>query len=116
MYCEKCGTMTENNSAFCPNCGCKLKFPSTTVNNDLSQKSEKSKSEWWCNFLIRIIKFVLVIEIIVAEIAGIILIAMAFDDYGELSVMGLVLIILEPIVAILSNALIMIFAYMAKDI
>jgi len=118
MFCEKCGTSFDDNSTYCPKCGSKLRMPSVDINNNYSQTLEKSKTTWWCNYLIRITKFVLIVEIIIAEIGGLVLIANGLGDWGEpsLVVFGICVMILGPIIAMLSNAIIMIFANMAKDI
>lgn len=104
MYCSEC--KIENDGNFCKNCGKDLTETSSNSN------SSSSSSSWWANFVSIITKIVLVIEIIASIIGGFVLIGI----YEGFTLIGVAVMLLGPIVAVLSNAFVMIFVNMAKDI
>lgn len=118
MICGKCGNEIKDGSTSCPECGTSFVVEPPVVNNISDTGSSKNK--WWCNFLIKFIYFIITIEIIAAEIGGIALIVDGSDhSYGmdEVTIgLGIALMLIGPAFAILSNAMVMILANMAKDV
>ncbi|MCC8072981.1 MAG: zinc ribbon domain-containing protein [Clostridiales bacterium] len=115
MICANCKAKIDADATFCPRCGTKFDQPLSVTRGDNTNLNKKS-SNWWCDYLIGFTKFFIIAEIIVAEIAGIILIFSGIASSGIVAVLGIVLMILGPIIALLTNAVIMIFANMAKDV
>ena len=120
MFCGKCGSQVENGVEFCPVCGNRLlddRNPSApspgtySVYENLSLDSN-SKLEKWCNFLLTFLRIFLFLEIF-GSIAGGVSIIAEDDDF---LILGAAVIIFGPLLSLLSNALIMIFVYMARDI
>lgn len=45
MYCDKCGTLLDDECAFCPTCGVKVKLKNNTTNSATVEKAPVVKAE-----------------------------------------------------------------------